>query len=100
MLGRALVLNATYEPLCVVSSRRALILILDEKAELVHATGHHFHSERSAFPEPSVVRLGQYIKVPRVNRVAQSRWHPYVGQRRRRVSTVQRSERRSSARRI
>jgi 5-methylcytosine-specific restriction endonuclease McrA len=73
MHGRALVLNATYEPLCVVSSRRALVLVLDDKAELVHSTGHHFHSARTQFPEPSVVRLGQYIKVPRVNRIAITR---------------------------
>ena len=38
-MSRALVLNATYEPLCVVSCRRALILVMSEKAELVHATG-------------------------------------------------------------
>jgi 5-methylcytosine-specific restriction endonuclease McrA len=73
MLGRALVLNATYEPICVVSSRRALVLILDDKAELLHSTGFEFRSARVAFPEPSVVRLGQYIKVPRVTRVAITR---------------------------
>ena len=73
MLGRALVLNATYEPICIVSSRRALILILDEKAEMVHSTEFSFRSARAAFPEPSVVRLGQYIKVPRMTRVAITR---------------------------
>ena len=31
----ALVLNATYEPLCVVSVRRATILVLTAKAECV-----------------------------------------------------------------
>src|SRR5665213_822505 len=73
MLGRSLVLNATYEPICIVSSRRALVLILDEKAEMVHCSEFHFHSARAAFPEPSVVRLGQYIRVPRMTRVAITR---------------------------
>ena len=33
--GTALVLNATYEPLCVVSVRRAAILVLSAKAVCV-----------------------------------------------------------------
>jgi 5-methylcytosine-specific restriction endonuclease McrA len=73
VIGRALVLNATYEPLCVVSSRRALVLILDDKAEIIHATGFEFRSARASFPEPSVVRLGQFVKVPRQTRVAITR---------------------------
>ncbi len=51
-MSRALVLNATYEPLCVVSTRRALLLVLDDKAELIHDTGLSFHSERMVIPEP------------------------------------------------
>ncbi|MDA8291727.1 MAG: HNH endonuclease [Actinomycetota bacterium] len=73
MTGRALVLNATFEPLCVVSSRRALVLVLDEKAELVHDTGAEFRSERARFPEPSVVRLSQYVRIPHQTRIAISR---------------------------
>ncbi|MDQ1356609.1 MAG: hypothetical protein QOJ52_282 [Acidimicrobiaceae bacterium] len=72
-MSRALVLNASYEPLCVVSTRRALLLVLDEKAELVHVTGRHFHSERSAFAEPSVVRLAHYVRVPYQTRIALNR---------------------------
>src|SRR4051812_44351407 len=34
MSTNALVLNATYEPLCVVSSRRAVVLVLGDKAEI------------------------------------------------------------------
>jgi 5-methylcytosine-specific restriction endonuclease McrA len=73
MPGRALILNATFEPICVVSARRALILILDEKAELVHDTGLVYHSAHRVFPEPSVVRLAQYVKIPRQSRIAISR---------------------------
>jgi 5-methylcytosine-specific restriction endonuclease McrA len=73
VIGRALVLNATYEPLCVVASRRALVLVLASKAELVRDTGHTFHSARESFPEPSVVRLANYVRVPYQARVAITR---------------------------
>ena len=66
-------LNATYEPLCVVSTRRALILLLDEKADLLHPTERFFHSERISFAEPSVVRLRHFIKVPYQARIALNR---------------------------
>ena len=72
-MSRALILNASFEPLCVVSTRRALLLVLDAKAELLHGTGRQFRSERAAFPEPSVVRLDHYIKVPYQTRIALNR---------------------------
>ena len=72
-MSRALILNATYEPLCVVSTRRALTLILADKAELVSATDRAFHSARVVFPEPSVVRLQYFVKVPYQARVALNR---------------------------
>src|SRR4051794_36194691 len=70
---KALVLNATYEPLCVVSARRALLLVLKEKAEVLHATDRAFHSERAALPVPSVIRLTYFVKVPFRARAALSR---------------------------
>jgi len=63
-MSRALVLNASYEPLCVVSARRALLLTLNAKAEMIHESGDVFRSERSAWTVPSVVRLLHYVKVP------------------------------------
>lgn len=72
-MTQSLVLNATYEPLCVVSSRRALTLILDEKAELLHSTERLFRSARLAFAEPSVVRLWHYVKVPYQARISLNR---------------------------
>jgi 5-methylcytosine-specific restriction endonuclease McrA len=70
---RALVLNATFEPLGIVSSRRAVLLVLDTKAELIHATERVFRAERISVPEPSVVRLVRYVKVPYNYRVAVNR---------------------------
>lgn len=72
-MSRALVLNATYEALCVVPSRRALVLVLSAKAEMLAATGLRFHSERSSFEEPSVVRLAYYVKVPYQARIGLNR---------------------------
>ena len=70
---RALVLNATFAPLGIVSSRRAVLLVLDTKAELVHATERVFRAARVTVPEPSVVRLVRYVKVPHNYRVAVNR---------------------------
>ena len=72
-MSRALILNATFEPLCVVPARRALVLVLSRKAELVHASDGVFRSERVSFPEPSVVRLAYYVHVPYQARVALNR---------------------------
>jgi 5-methylcytosine-specific restriction endonuclease McrA len=60
----ALVLNASYEPLCVVSGRRAAVLVLTAKAVPVAAGEAVLHSERTALPVPVVVRLARFVKVP------------------------------------
>lgn len=64
-MSRALVLNATFEPLCVVADRRALVLVLSEKAEAVEQTDRVARSESRCVPLPSVVRLLCYVRVPR-----------------------------------
>lgn len=71
--SRTLVLNASYEPLAVVSSRRALLLVLDLRAVLVHSTGRVFHAPSRQLPEPSVVRLARYVRVPHDRPVALNR---------------------------
>ncbi len=72
-MAKALVLNATYQPLCVVPVRRALVLALKGKAEVVHSNGVVFHSERLEIPAPSVVRLKYFVKVPFRARASLSR---------------------------
>jgi 5-methylcytosine-specific restriction endonuclease McrA len=69
----ALVLNATYEPLSVVSARRAVCLVLAEKAEVVHDDGTAIHSARAAVPTPLVIRLRYVVKVPYHRRTTLSR---------------------------
>jgi 5-methylcytosine-specific restriction endonuclease McrA len=63
-VARSLLLNASFEPLCVVSSRRAVVLVLKEKAEIVHRNGAEFRSERRSVPVPTVVRLVHFVRVP------------------------------------
>src|SRR5262249_54623796 len=72
----ALVLNATSEPLGVVSVRRATILILSAKAICLADGEGILHSERRSLPVPLVVRLTRFVRVP---------YRPYVGLSRRAV---------------
>ena len=69
----ALVLNASFEPLSVVSARRATCLVLAEKAEVLEDSGELLRSERLAVRSPSVIRLRYMVKVPYVRRASLSR---------------------------
>ena len=69
-MTRALVLNASNEPLSVVPARRAVVLVLHERAHVVVAGDGVWHSEVLAVPVPSVVRLHNYIHVPYNRRAA------------------------------
>jgi len=64
-MSHVLVLNATYEPLNVVSVRRAVLLLLKEKAEVVEAADAWLRSEQMALPVPLVIRLVYYVRIPR-----------------------------------
>jgi 5-methylcytosine-specific restriction endonuclease McrA len=63
-VGRSLVLNVTEQPLAVVAARRAIVLVLKDKATVVHADGVLFRSERLEIPAPTVVRLRYLVHVP------------------------------------
>ena len=60
-----LVLNQNYEPLNVCNVRRALILVLCGKAEVIESAGSVIRSAAAAFSLPSVIRLVNLIKRPR-----------------------------------
>jgi 5-methylcytosine-specific restriction endonuclease McrA len=62
---RVLVLNASYEPLQLVSVRRAVILLLQEKAEVVEAARQQLRARALALDVPLVIRLVRYIRIPR-----------------------------------
>src|SRR3954447_24465188 len=64
--SRVLLLNATFEPLAVVTAKRAVLLMLSGKAECVQAAleGGAFRSENLSVVAPSVMRLSRYVRVP------------------------------------
>lgn len=57
-------MNASYEPLSLVSVRRAVVLLLREKAELLEVTQQMLHSSSRSIPVPLVIRLVQYVRLP------------------------------------
>ena len=69
----ALVLNASFEPLSVVSAQRATCLVLAEKADVLEDDGRVIRSASKSVPCPSVIRLRYMVRVPYVRRAALSR---------------------------
>ena len=69
----ALVLNASYEPLSVVPARRAVCLVLADKADVIEADGTELRSPSISLPSPLVIRLRYMVKVPYHRRTALSR---------------------------
>ena len=63
-MAGTLVLNASYEPLGVVAMRRAVVLVLAEKAVVIELGQLVLHSERQSITAPTVVRLRRYVRVP------------------------------------
>jgi 5-methylcytosine-specific restriction endonuclease McrA len=63
-----LVLNASYEPINVVSARRAITLVMKGAALVEKASPEIVRAARITFPIPSVVRLLVYRRMPRHNR--------------------------------
>ena len=72
---RVLLLNATYEPLTALPIRRALVMVLCGKADVVHddPSGPVVHSANRVVTVPSVIRLRSYVRVPYRARVPMTR---------------------------
>jgi 5-methylcytosine-specific restriction endonuclease McrA len=60
-----LVLNASYEPINVCTVRRAAVLVLKSRAEILEHSAWSLHSESLTLPRPVVIRLVTYVKIPR-----------------------------------
>lgn len=61
---RTLVLNAGYEPLAVVTFRRALVLVLTGKASVVAEGDEPVVGPTEILCRPSVILLHHYVKIP------------------------------------
>ena len=72
-MTRALVLNASYEPLSVVPVRRAIVLVLRERADVVASNGKVWHSAHLVSSSPSVIRLRHFVRIPYTRRVPLNR---------------------------
>ncbi len=61
----ALVLNQNYEPLNVCNVRRAIVLVLRGKAEVVESGQGVMRTTNHHFSLPSVIRMVYYVRRPR-----------------------------------
>ena len=64
-MQQVLVLNASYEPLNVTTVRRAHVLVFKGKAEVIEELERGLHSASDTYAWPHVIRLVQYVRVPR-----------------------------------
>ena len=60
-MSKVLVLNASYEPLNITTWRRAVVLLIKDKAEQVEHNGKCVYA---GFPLPTVIRLRHYVQIP------------------------------------
>ena len=69
-----LVLNAGFEPLAVVSFKRALVLVMSDKAVVVACDDEHpVLGTSGEWDRPSVILLSRYVRVPSGRAVPVSR---------------------------
>jgi 5-methylcytosine-specific restriction endonuclease McrA len=60
-----LVLNQNYEPLNICNVRRALVLVIGGKAEVLEQNLVGIATSRDIYPAPTVIRLTYFIRRPR-----------------------------------
>lgn len=64
-MQRTLVLNATYEPIGVIHLHRAVVLVLDGRAETIEASDQQLRSPTIAVAAPLVIRLLNVVRAVR-----------------------------------
>ena len=64
-MQQVLVLNASYEPLNVCTVRRAHVLVYKGKAEVLEEHEQPLRTATSTYQRPHVIRLLEYVRVPR-----------------------------------
>ena len=72
-MQQTLVLNATYEPLGVVTERRALILVLNQRAITVENSETILHYSGGEVVLPAVIKLHKFVRIPYRHAVPLSR---------------------------
>ncbi|AXL13868.1 HNH endonuclease [Microbacterium foliorum] len=71
---RTLVLNAGYEPLAIVSFKRALVLVMNDKATVIERVeGDPVWGSHGVYDRPAVIILSRYVRIPSSRRVPVTR---------------------------
>jgi 5-methylcytosine-specific restriction endonuclease McrA len=63
-----LCINASYEPVNIVTARRAILLVCKGVAVVEEVSQLAVRTSRISIPVPNVIRLARYRRVPRQNR--------------------------------
>ncbi len=72
-MSRCLILNVTNEPLGVVSSRRAVTLVLTDRIDVVAVAGERWRHATGSVVVPTVGRVRSYVRLPHRSTVPLSR---------------------------
>ena len=65
MNGSVLVFNSDYSPLCVTNTKRAIVLMLMNKVDVVKCKENEYvASAKELFEVPAAIRLRQYVRLP------------------------------------
>ena len=75
---KALVLNASYEPLRIVSWQKALILWFQDKVEILEYHSKFVKSVSATFNLPSVLRMKKYVRPKKIDGVRFCRENVYI----------------------
>ena len=63
-----LCINASYEPVNIITARRAIIMVCKGVALVEEVSQYLVRTSRISIPVPNVIRLVRYRRVPRQNR--------------------------------
>ena len=63
LLKKVLLLNSSYEPLSIINSKKALIMLITQKVDYIEKSNYFVHSENLMFVIPRIVKLKSYIYI-------------------------------------
>ena len=58
---KVLLLNSSYEPLSIINSKKALIMLITQKVDYIEKSNYFVHSQDIIFVIPRIVKLKTYI---------------------------------------
>ena len=77
-MNATLLLNASFEPLRIISWKKALTLLFAGKVEVIDEYDQQIHAITFAIKLPSIIRLLKYVRVKNHHRVKFSRANIYA----------------------